>query len=148
MFKRDEDGLYFESQRTGRRYELFEAVSIDSNRTSDIITIFDYDLKLGAAYVGFLWGATYIDDKDTQEEIREIIYNYEIKFEQKIKDYLKVELILEFESDEECMNYFNIYDYQNFKSVEEMKIYQDEYGFNWGKKRYHIDFEEALDIYN
>ena len=66
---------------------------------------------------------------------------------EKLNEYLKSEEILEFNSDEECMEYFNTYDYQELKSVEEMKSYQGEYGFNIGKKRYHINTENALDVY-
>lgn len=66
---------------------------------------------------------------------------------EKLNEYLKNEEILEFDSDEECMNYFNTYDYQSLKSVEEMKSFQGKYGFNIGKKRYHINTENALDVY-
>lgn len=65
----------------------------------------------------------------------------------KLNEYLKTEEILEFNSDKECMEYFNTYDYQNLKSVEAMKSFQDEYGFNIGKKRYHINTGNALDVY-
>lgn len=65
---------------------------------------------------------------------------------QKLREYLVEEMILEFESPEECMKYFNTYDYQNFKTVEEMKQYQAEYGFGVGAKWYHINVEEALDV--
>ena len=65
----------------------------------------------------------------------------------KLNEYLKSEEILEFDSDKECMEYFNTYDYQNLKSVEEMKTFQDKYGFNIGKRRYHISTENALDAY-
>ena len=66
---------------------------------------------------------------------------------EKLNEYLKSEEILEFDSDEKCMEYFNTYDYQELKSVEEMKSFQGEYGFNIGKKRYHINTENALDVY-
>lgn len=66
---------------------------------------------------------------------------------EKLNEYLKSEEILEFDSDEECMEYFNTYDYQELKSVEEMKSFQGKYGFNIGKKRYHINTENALDVY-
>lgn len=66
---------------------------------------------------------------------------------EKLNEYLKTEEILEFDSDEECLEYFNTYDYQNLKSVEEMKSFQGKYGFNIGKKRYHINTENALDVY-
>lgn len=66
---------------------------------------------------------------------------------EKLNEYLKTEEILEFDSDEECMEYFNTYDYQELKSVEEMKSFQGKYGFNIGKKRYHINTEDALDVY-
>ena len=65
---------------------------------------------------------------------------------EKLNEYLKSEEILEFNSDEECLEYFNTYDYQNLKSVEEMKTFQGKYGFNVGKKRHHINTENALDV--
>lgn len=67
---------------------------------------------------------------------------------EKLAQYLKEDKILEFNSDEECMNYFNTYDYQDFKTVEEMKKYQDKYGFNIGEKRYHVNYDEALDVWD
>lgn len=66
---------------------------------------------------------------------------------EKLNEYLRTEEILEFDSDEECMEYFNTYDYQKLKYVEEMKSFQGKYGFNIGKKRYHINTEDALDVY-
>ena len=66
---------------------------------------------------------------------------------EKLNEYLKTEDVLEFNSDKECMEYFNTYDCQNLKSVEEMKSFQGKYGFNIGKKRYHINTENALDVY-
>lgn len=67
--------------------------------------------------------------------------------EKKLQEYLKDESILEFESNEAALNYFNTYDYQSFKDVKEMMEYQGRYGFNIGKKRYHINRDEALDVY-
>lgn len=66
---------------------------------------------------------------------------------EKLTEYLEDGEILEFESDQECMKWFNVYDYQNFITVEEMKDYQGIYGFNIGKKRYHIGTDDALDVY-
>lgn len=66
--------------------------------------------------------------------------------EDKIKSYIEREYLLEFDSPEECMKYFNTYDYQNFKTVEEMKEYQGKYGFSYNGKWYHINVEDALDI--
>lgn len=66
---------------------------------------------------------------------------------EKLKQYLKEDKILEFNSDKECMEYFNTYDYQDFTTVEEMKLYQGRFGFNVGEKRYHINYEEALDVW-
>lgn len=68
--------------------------------------------------------------------------------EEKLQKYLSEEKIIEFNSDEECLEYFNIYDYQNFKSVTEIKSFQGKYGFNIGKKRYHINYDEALDVWD
>lgn len=64
----------------------------------------------------------------------------------KLEEYLEEEMILEFESDTQCMEYFNTYDGQNFASVEELKEYQGEYGFGIDGKWYHISFDEALDV--
>lgn len=65
----------------------------------------------------------------------------------KLKQYLEDEMIMEFSSAEECMEYFNTYDGQNFKSVDEMKAYQVQYGFGLDGKWYHISFDEALDVW-
>ena len=69
--------------------------------------------------------------------------NYE-----KLKEYLENELIMEFTSPEECRQYFNTYDGQHFQTVEEMKLYQDPYGFGLDGKWYHISFDEALDVWD
>ncbi len=66
--------------------------------------------------------------------------------EDKISCYVEMEYLLEFDTPEDCMKYFNTYDCQNFKTVEEMKKYQDKYGFGYNGKWYHINVEEALDI--
>ena len=66
--------------------------------------------------------------------------------EDKISAYVEMEYLLEFDTPEDCMKYFNTYDCQNFKTVEEMKEYQDKYGFGYNGKWYHINIEEALDI--
>ena len=65
----------------------------------------------------------------------------------KLEQYIKEEKIMEFDSDIECMNWFNDYDFQNFKTIEDMKEYQEYFGFNIGEKRYHILYDEALDVY-
>lgn len=65
----------------------------------------------------------------------------------KLKAYLEEDMILEFASATECMEYFNTYDSQRFRCVEEMKSFQGKYGFGIGEKWYHINFDEALDVY-
>ena len=65
----------------------------------------------------------------------------------KLIEYLEEEMIMEFESDLECMEFFNTYDGQDFKTVDEMKAYQAYYGFGYDGKWYHISFDEALDVY-
>jgi len=67
--------------------------------------------------------------------------------QEKLNKYLSEEKIIEFNSDEECLEYFNTYDYQNFKTVTEMKKFQGEYGFNIGNRRFHINYDEALDVW-
>ena len=66
----------------------------------------------------------------------------------KFKYYIDEGMIMEFASAEECMEYFNTYDDQNFQSVDEMKAYQIHYGFGLEGKWYHISFDEALDVWN
>lgn len=68
--------------------------------------------------------------------------------QEKLQKYLNEDKIIEFNSDKECLEYFNIYDFQNLKNVTEMKIFQGKYGFNIGKKRYHINYDEALDVWD
>lgn len=65
----------------------------------------------------------------------------------KLKDYLENDMIMEFSSADECLDYFNTYDFKNFNSVNEMKAYQGEYGFGLDGKWYHISFDEALDVW-
>lgn len=65
----------------------------------------------------------------------------------KLKQYLEEDMILEFASAEECMEYFNTYDGQNFQTVDDMKAYQVQYGFGLDGKWYHICFDEALDVW-
>lgn len=67
--------------------------------------------------------------------------------QKKLKKYLKEERIIEFSSDEECMEYFNTCDGQNFININELKEYQGKYGFNLEGKRYHINYDDALDVY-
>lgn len=67
---------------------------------------------------------------------------------EKLTEYIANGSILEFESDQKCLEYFNTYDFQNFRTIEEMKVYQNIYGFNIGNKRYHIDVDNALDVYD
>lgn len=67
--------------------------------------------------------------------------------QEKLKAYLAADMIMEFHSDKECMQYFNTYDSQKFETVEEMKEYQGEYGFGLDGKWYHISFDEALDVW-
>ena len=66
---------------------------------------------------------------------------------EKLQQYLKEEKIIGFESNEECLQYFNTYDFQNFKSISEMIAFQGKYGFNIGNRRYHINYDEALDVW-
>ncbi len=64
-----------------------------------------------------------------------------------LKQHLADEMIIEFDSPEAGREYFNTYDGQNFHTVEDMKRYQGPYGFGLGDKWYHINFDEALDVY-
>lgn len=65
----------------------------------------------------------------------------------KLRQYLEDEMILEFSSPEECMDYFNTCDSQHFRSVAEMKRYQGMFGFGLDGKWYHISFREALAVW-
>lgn len=93
----------------------------------------------------------YAFELGTDPEEIEIVGIEEIEGEQinaeKLKAYIENDMITEFDSAEECLEYFNTYDFQNFQSVEELKRYQDKYGFGYGGKWYHISYDEALDVY-
>ncbi len=93
----------------------------------------------------------YAFELGTEPEEIEVVSIEEIKGEQinveKLKAYIENDMITEFDSAEECLEYFNTYDFQNFQSVEELKRYQDKYGFGYGGKWYHINYDEALDVY-
>lgn len=66
---------------------------------------------------------------------------------EKLKQYLEDEMILEFPSADDCMDYFNSYDHQNFQSVSEMKRFQGMFGFGLDGKWYHISYREAVDVW-
>lgn len=68
---------------------------------------------------------------------------------EKLNKYLENEEVLEFESDVECAEYFNKYDYPThpIKTKEELIEYQGRYGFEIGERRYHIQTEQALEIF-
>lgn len=65
----------------------------------------------------------------------------------KLLQYVVDGIILEFDSDEECMKWFNTYDAQNFRTIEEMKAFQGELGFTIGSKRYHILHDFAKNVF-
>ena len=67
--------------------------------------------------------------------------------EDKLKKYLDEGYILEFVSAKECMEHFNEYDYQDFKSVEEMKKYMGRYQFSYKGHYFHINVDEVFDVY-
>ena len=48
---------------------------------------------------------------------------------------------------EYLMDYFERYDYKALDSVEELNEYQGNYGFNIFDKRYHILYDDALDVW-
>lgn len=65
----------------------------------------------------------------------------------KLCAYLREDKILEFDSDKDCMDYFNRNDYKVLDSVEELNKYQRNYGFNIFEKRYHVLYDDALDVW-
>ena len=65
----------------------------------------------------------------------------------KLNEYLKRSYILEFATDEACMNFFNIDGNQAFGCISEMKKYQGINGFNIGNRRFHISCLDALDVF-
>lgn len=65
---------------------------------------------------------------------------------EKLNHYLKNGDILEFESDDECLEHFTVNDHQLLKTINELKRFQGKYGFNIGKRRYHINAIYALDV--
>ena len=87
-----------------------------------------------------------IDIKKLEQQYRE--GNLEVDME-KLKEYLSEDedIIIEFKNDQECLEYFNTYDFQNYQSIDEMKEDHIYYGFNVGEKRYFINFEEGFDVY-
>ena len=66
---------------------------------------------------------------------------------EKLCAYLQEDKILEFDSDKDCMAYFKRYDYKALDSVEELNEYQGNYGFNIFEKRYHVLYDDALDVW-
>lgn len=102
-------------------------------------TIFEHE---AAEYKGIMSTILY-DDQLVQTARKG---NVSVIDEVKLAQYIKEDMIMEFDSAEECMEYFNTYDSQNFKTVDEMKQFQAQYGFGHNGKWYHISFDEALDV--
>ncbi len=63
---------------------------------------------------------------------------------EKLDIYEEAETIMVFASEEEAREYYNTYDYQNFKTIEDMKNYVGEFGFSLDGKWYHINYEFAV----
>lgn len=66
---------------------------------------------------------------------------------EKLENYVREDMIMEFESDEACKNWYNIYDFQDFKTVQDMLNYLGKYTFKVGDKRYAINTDDALDVF-
>lgn len=72
----------------GIRYSLYEGISIDGSGTSDIIFImFDDYPEETTMSVSFLYGATFIRQKDTQCAINESVCNFEINHPEIVEKY-------------------------------------------------------------
>ena len=63
---------------------------------------------------------------------------------EKLAEYIKKESIMEFDSPEDAMHWFNVYDHQKFKTVDEMKEFLGECGFGRGNKWYAVLYFDAL----
>ena len=102
MIKRDKDGLYYVSEKTGKKYDLDYGSCINADKpcTSDICYILDsgftevdyYRWLKGEIertddneeiFVGFFYGATFLAEEKYKEEytniIKEIVDYYESK---------------------------------------------------------------------
>lgn len=77
MIKKDNDGLFFESN-SGKRYDLLEGVTIGNEKRSDIFFIM-YGDDEKSDIVGFLYGASLLNEKDT--------YNYCELIERMVNEY-------------------------------------------------------------
>jgi len=85
--KRDEDGLYFESNN-GIEYSLLEGHSIGANSTSDILFVmFDRYTEYPVEMVMFMYGADTLEGEDEDEDkqytiktIEEAVNKFEEKF--------------------------------------------------------------------
>lgn len=67
--------------------------------------------------------------------------------QEKLKQYLEDEMILEFPSAEDCLAYFNSYENLGLQSVAAMKRYQGMFGFGLDGKWYHVNYREALSVW-
>lgn len=65
----------------------------------------------------------------------------------KLQYYVENNLVTRFDSEQEALEYFNTYDYQNFKTIDDMLYYEGHYGLTIDGVHYHIDYDEALDVY-
>ena len=107
-----------------------------------IAKTFDHEVDAVEAIVAleslsqkFNWAKTNEDEVEIQVD------------EDKLRQYIDENMILEFDTAVQCMEYLNLYDYQDFKNTEEMKEYQGEYGFSYNGKWYNIETDDALDVY-
>ena len=82
MIKLEQEGYIYISKR-GLKYELLEGVSIGSPKqyTSDVIFIMlsGLDLKIQTPFVGFFYGASFINEsiEEYDQIIEEMVEEYE-----------------------------------------------------------------------
>lgn len=144
--------------------ELMKALEWHGKCNHVIEQVWDFDLKhcedegVYGFFVGVYHNAMDVISKAYSDDVEKMDGNAEAVRDKdglvvkainmnKLMKYLEEDMILEFSSDMECMEYFNIYDGQNFQTVDEMKNYQGEYGFGLDGRWYHVAYDEALDVW-
>lgn len=68
---------------------------------------------------------------------------FKLKQDIVIEQLVKEDYLDEFNSLEEAREYFNVYDYQDFKTIDELLEYCDTYLFKYKNKYYFINYDEA-----
>ena len=100
MLKKNDAGLYFVSDKTGKIYYLHKGTALEANKTDDVCYIMDSgfteeehtrwmngeDLECKETFVNWFLGATFLEDDNLRDEYANIIKDYVDEYEKRV-DY-------------------------------------------------------------